>query len=155
MKLELLATERAKLRALKVRIADIPGYSSGELCEMLQTDPLRARHIHALAEFQVIPSIGIQFAKDLVSMGYYSLEELSGRDGARLVEEFEFLNGYWIDPCMEDQCRLVVHYAMHHDKNLRWWDFTEERKKYRAEHGYPENRPGKAWYELLKPTSNH
>ncbi len=49
---------------------------------------------------------------------------------------------------MEDQCRLVVHYASHRDDSKKWWDFTEERKNYRAENGYPANRPRKAWFEV-------
>jgi hypothetical protein len=150
MKLVLLPSERAKLRSKKIRISDIHTYSIGDLCEKLQITAVRARELHALAEFQSIPSIGIAFANDLLSMGYYSLEELRDKDGIGLVEQLELTMGYWIDPCVEDQCRLVVHYANFRDMSKRWWDFTEERKKYRNAHGYPANRPKKAWYEMIK-----
>ena len=104
--------------------------------------------IYAHVEFQQIPSIGIKFTQDLISMGYYSLKELKGKDGALLTEEFEFLKEYWIDPCVEDQFRLVVHYANTKDDSKNWWDFTLERKMYRIQNGYPSNRPKKAWFEV-------
>jgi hypothetical protein len=148
MNLELLPAERARLRASKTRISDIPGIAVDEFCGLMQISRIRAMEIHALAEFQCIPSIGIRFARDLLLMGYYSLEELKDKDGAKLVEEFELSTGYWIDPCVEDQCRLVVHYANHKDDSKRWWHFTPERKLYRSLHGYPANRPKKAWFEI-------
>jgi hypothetical protein len=148
MNLELLPVERARLRTQKIRKSDIPGLNVEDLSRMLQISTLRALEIHALAVFQSIPTIGIQFARDLLSLGYYSLEELKDKNGAKLVEELELSTGYWIDPCVEDQCRLVVHYARYRDNSKKWWDFTEERKKYRSENGYPENRPKKAWFEV-------
>ena len=74
------------------------------------------------------------------------MEEMKDKDGAKLLEDLEFSTGTWIDPCVEDQCRLVVHYANEIDTELNWWDFTEERKKYRLENGYPADRPKKAWF---------
>lgn len=62
-------------------------------------------------------------------------------------EEFELLKGYWIDPCVEDQFRLAVHYAETGDMTKKWWDFTEERKRFRQKNGYSPQRPQKAWHE--------
>ena len=100
-----------------------------------------------MAVFQQIPSVGIKFAEDLIFLGYFSLEELTEQDGAKLVEEYERRKGFWIDSCVEDQFRLAVHYARNGDQGKTWWSFTDARKAYRAAHGYPADRPKLAWYE--------
>ncbi|MGB3180770.1 MAG: helix-hairpin-helix domain-containing protein [Cyclobacteriaceae bacterium] len=149
LKLPLTDDEKANLRQRRIRMADIPDYAVDELSVILDVPYDRAREVHALAEFQTVPSIGIRFAEDLVFMGYYSLQELKGRDGATLTDEYEQKKGYWIDPCVEDQFRLVVHYTRTADATKTWWDFTEERKRYRLENGYPDSRPAAAWHEVL------
>lgn len=149
IKLPLTVTEKANLRKNKIRIGDVTEYTSVDLEVLLDASPDRAKKIHALAEFQTIPSIGIRFAEDLVYLGYYSLNELKNKDGAELTDDYEKKKGYWIDPCVEDQFRLVVHFANTGDTTKTWWDFTEDRKKYRLKNGYPANRPQKAWHETL------
>jgi len=139
--------ERRKLRAHKVKTADITNHSIESLQSMLAVPEIRAMEIYALAEFQRIPSIGIKFAHDLISLGYYSLHDLKDQDGATLINDLEQWTGTWIDPCVEDQCRLVVHYANHPGSNKKWWDFTAERKLFRQQNGYPANRPQKPWYK--------
>ena len=149
LKLPLTPSEKKNLRKNKSKIADIPNYTVNELGVLLEIPLVRAKEIHALAIFQQIPSIGIKFAEDLVFMGYFSLSELENKDGAKLVEEYERLKGYWIDSCVEDQFRLAVHYAQIKDDSKKWWDFTAARKTYRLENGYPANRPKKAWHEAI------
>jgi hypothetical protein len=149
IKLPLTDIEKANLRKNKVKIADILDFATDELEVLLNSTTERAKEIYALAEFQTVPSIGIKFAEDLVFLGYYSLNELKNKDGAELTDEYECKKGYWIDPCVEDQFRLVVNYANTHDNKKTWWDFTEERKKFRTENGYPKSRPQKAWFEIL------
>ena len=147
IKLDLLPAEKHKFRANNIKLSDITIHSPDELSIMLNVPIIRAMEIFALVEFQSIPSLGIKFARDLISMGYYSLDQLKDKDGAKLIDDLELFTGTWIDPCVEDQCRLVVDYANNKDANKRWWDFTEERKKYRSENGYPSNRPTKGWFE--------
>lgn len=142
-KLDLTQPERAALSQHKIKTSDIAVLSICELQSKLAISEQRARKLRALAEFQQIPSIGPKFAIDLVKLGYDSLEELKGKDGAILTDEFEQLCGEWVGPCVEDQFRLVVHYASHRDSDKRWWDFTKERKQYREQYGYPEDRPQK------------
>lgn len=141
--------EKFNLRKNKVKIADLLKYAPDELEVLIDTSFERAKEIYALAEFQTVPTIGIKFAEDLVFMGYHSLSELGNKDGAKLTDEYEKKKGYWIDPCVEDQFRLVVNFAKTNDATKKWWDFTEERKKFRQENGYPEDRPQKAWHETL------
>ena len=143
--------EKTQFRKIGIRLKDIGSYSVEELCDILDTSVTRAMEIHALIDFQTIPSIGIRFAHDLVSLGYYSLDQLKDKNGADLVNDFEQHVGYWIDPCVEDQCRLVVHFANNRDVTKRWWHFTAERKEFRSKHGYPVNRPKKAWFEISNP----
>ncbi len=142
-KLELTAEERAAFKRQKIKIADLADYSVEELCSRLRLSQPRARELRALAEFQRIPSIGPQFARDMVELGYHSLEELKQQDGAQLFDAMEQRYGFEIDPCVEDQCRLIVDFARHRDSSRQWWDFTAERKQYRDKYGYPPNRPKK------------
>lgn len=146
IKLTLTDAEKQKLRAARVKIAEILNFAADELMVLLNVPFDRAKEIHALAEFQTIPSIGIRFAEDLVFLGRYSISELRETSGAALLDEYELKKGYWIDPCVEDQFRLVVYYANTQDATRNWWDFTEERKRYRQENGYPATRPKGAWH---------
>jgi hypothetical protein len=147
IKLPLTDIEKANLRKNKIKIASILDFATDELEVLLNTTSERAKEIYALAEFQTVPSVGIKFAEDLLFLGYYSLNELKHKDGSKLADEYERKKGFWIDPCVEDQFRLVVNYANTNDTKKNWWDFTEERKKFRVENGYPANRPQKAWHE--------
>ena len=148
IKLPLTKEERNHLRKNKIKIADITDFAPDELEVILNVSPDRAKELYALADFQSIPSVGIKFAEDLVFLGYYSIDELKGKDGAELTNAYERKKGYWTDPCVEDQFRLVVHFAHYRDYSKRWWSFTEERKRYRSENGYPGNRPSTCWFDL-------
>lgn len=149
IKLPFTEFEKANLKKNKVKIVEILNYATDELEVLLNSTTERAKEIYALAEFQTVPSIGIKFAEDLVFLGYYSLNELKNKDGAKLTDEFEQKKGYWIDPCVEDQFRLAVNFADTKDITKTWWSFTAERKKYRLDNGYPPNRPTKAWHEAI------
>ncbi len=149
IKLPLSDTEKAILRKHKIKLANLLDFATDELEVLLNATTERIKEIHALAEFQTVPSVGIKFAEDLVFLGYYSLNELKEKDGAKLTDEYEQKSGYWVDPCVEDQFRLVVNFANTNDTTKSWWDFTEERKMFRSENGYPESRPQKAWFETL------
>lgn len=149
IKLPLTDIEKANLRKNKIKIANILDFATDELEVLLNATTERAKEIYALAAFQTVPSIGLKFAEDLLFLGYYSLHELKQKDGATLTDEYEQKKGYWVDPCVEDQFRLVVHFANTNDTKKNWWDFTAERKKFRAENGYPKSRPQKAWFEIV------
>ncbi len=149
-KLPLTDQERMSLRKNKVKISQLLDYAADELEVILGATPERARELYALAEFQTIPSIGIKFAEDLVFLGYYSIDELKGKDGAKLTDAYELKKGFWIDSCVEDQFRLAVHYANTGDASRTWWSFTEERKEFRAKNGYPADRPKTCWYDVFK-----
>ena len=147
MELDLSDSERKSMRTNKVKKSDILAFSYDELETLLNVSEERAKEIYALANFQQIPSIGIRFAQDLVYLGYYCIDELKGKDGARLTDEYEKKKGYKTDPCVEDQFRLAVDFAKSRNDSKRWWDFTNERKEFRKRYGYPTDRPQKNWTE--------
>jgi hypothetical protein len=142
-KLELSDSERSDLRKNKVKKAAILNYTSDELEVLLNVSEVRALEIYALVDFQRIPSIGIELAKDLVFLGYHNIVELKEESGAVLTDQYEIKKGYKTDPCVEDQFRLVVDFAENEDYSKKWWDFTKVRKKFRDEFGYPKDRPEK------------
>ena len=146
--LEVTPAEVKKLRALKIRKSEMHLHKIAVLQQLLDTSKIRAMELFALSQFQSLPSIGIRFAHDLIGMGYYSLNDLKRKDGARLTDQYELQKGVWTDPCVEDQFRLVVHFANHPDSKLNWWNFTPERKAFREKNGYPSTRPKKPWFEL-------
>lgn len=149
IKIPLTDIEKVNLRKNKIKIAEILDYATDELEVLLNATTERAKEIYALAEFQTVTSVGVKFAEDLVFLGYYSLKELKQKNGAELLDEYELKKGYWVDPCVEDQFRLIVNFANTKDMNKTWWDFTKERKKFRIEYGYPKSRPKKAWVEVV------
>jgi len=142
VKPDLNTAEKSNLKKAGVRISELGNYAVDELNALLDVSEQRARSISAHLVFQSLPSIGPRFAQDLIDMGYFNLEELKHKEGAELLNEHERFVGYQTDPCVEDQFRLVVHYANHPNVVKQWWDFTHERKAFRAKNGYPENRPG-------------
>lgn len=148
IKLPLTDSEKAQLRKQKIKIANLIDFAVDEIAVLIGAANNRAKEIYALAEFQTVPTIGIKFAQDLVFLGYYSLQELKNKDGAQLTDEYEKKLAFRVDPCVEDQFRLVVNYAKTQDNSKTWWDFTEERKNFRAANGYPESRPEKPWYQV-------
>ena len=152
IQLNLTPKEKQALKLKKVALKHLISYAPDEVAGLLNADENRAREIYALMEFQSIPSLGYNFATELISQGYYSLEQLRGRDAVALFEAYEQHCGAWADPCVEDSYRLLVHYIEHPDTSKRWWHFTAERKAYREKNGFKAERPQKAWYELPKYT---
>jgi hypothetical protein len=144
---DLSGGEKQLLKQQKVTQKMLQDYAPDEIAAMLHASADRARELAALAEFQSIPSLGIGFAKELIAQGYYSLEGLKGKTATELFDAFEKHCGCWADPCVEDSYRLLVHYIAHKDDSKRWWNFTAERKAYRAQYGFPADRPKTAWYE--------
>ena len=119
-----------------------------QLAKLFHSSTERAKSLKGLAEFQTVPSIGYKLADKVVNvLKIYSLNEIQSQNAATLFDRLERQLGVWTDGCVEDQIRCVVHYANDRNSKKQWFDFTNERKKYRAEKGYPHDRPERAWYE--------
>jgi hypothetical protein len=150
-KLPLTDEERSSLRREKIRLKEIDRYSAEELSERLQISHERAKYLVGMSIFQRIPSIGPNMAHNVVKdLQFHSYEEIKEEKGEDLIIKLEKKYGVWMDPCVEDSLRCVVHHARHPDSEKNWWDFTAERKAYRQKHGYPSERPTKAWDSLKK-----
>ncbi len=139
--LELTAEEKALLKQKGITQKALMDYAIDEIIHALNAPSQRAKILQALFEFQEIPSIGIRFANDLIFLGYYNLSELKDAKGPELLDQYEKKLGNRVDPCVEDQFRLVVYYANNPGSKKQWWDFTAERKAYRSKRGYPATRP--------------
>ena len=148
IQLDLTAEEKKTLKLKKVAIKNLHNYAPDEVARLLASDEKRTMEIQALMEFQSIPSLGYNFASELIAQGYYSLEQLRGKDAVALFDAYEKYCKAWADPCVEDSYRLLVHFIEHRDESKRWWDFSKERKEYRLAHGFPADRPKDPWYEI-------
>jgi Pathogenicity locus len=145
-KLPLTDEERSSLRREKIRLKEIESFSPEELSERLQISLERAKYLVGMSIFQRIPSIGPNMAHNVVEdLQFHSYEEIKEEKGEDLIIKLEKKYGVWMDPCVEDSLRCVVHHARHPHSEKNWWDFTAERKAYRGKHGYPSDRPTKAW----------
>lgn len=150
VKLPLTLEEKAQLRTSRIKVHDIANMSSVELAQCSGISLERSKYLRALAIFQSIPSIGPKVSQKVVDLGYYSLEEIKNMEGYELINRWEEKCGYWEDPCLEDAFRCIVHHANHLRSDKSWFDFTEERKEYRRQFGYPDTRPHLAWHEVRK-----
>ena len=139
--------EKQTLKAQKINQKRLQDHAPDEVAVLLNASPQRAKELQGLAAFQSIPSLGINFAEELIGQGYYSLAQLEGKTAVELFDAFEKHCGTWADPCVEDSYRLLVHYIENRDDTKRWWHFTAERKAYREQHGFPADRPKTPWYE--------
>jgi Pathogenicity locus len=145
-KLPLTDKERTALRKEKIRLGDIHSISPELLREKLNISMERSRYLVGMSIFQQIPSIGPNMAHNVVEdLGYYTFEEIQGEKGEDLIIDLEKKYGVWMDPCVEDSLRCVVHHANHPESTKNWWDFTAQRKTHRETNGYPNDRPTKAW----------
>jgi|SRR6185503_6572798 len=145
IKLNLSDSEKLSLKKNGLNQARLKDFAADELAVLLNSDADRAKEVAALIAFQAIPSIGPKFAHDLISLGCYSIGDLLDKDGPGLLDERERKQGFWTDPCVEDQFWLAVDYARHGNTNKNWWDFTAARKAYRTKNGYPADRPATSW----------
>lgn len=146
-KLPLTSEEKLNLRRCKVKISEIANMDVSSISKCLKSSLERAKYLRALAQFQSIPSIGPKLAQWVTELGFYSLEEIKNEDGANLTDKLEELFGYWEDPCVEDSLRCIVYHANYTDSDKSWWYFTDERKQYQEQYGYPATRPTTPWYE--------
>lgn len=146
--LKLTPGEKKILRAHHVRQGFLHKLGVDTVQQMLGVSRTRAMELCAMSEFRSLPNVGPRFAEDLVFMGFYSLRDLKLENGAKLTDRYEKQAGVWADPCVEDMFRMVVHYARHPGVHRNWWDFTAERKQFRAKYGYPPDRPRRPWHEL-------
>jgi Pathogenicity locus len=91
----------------------------------------------ATDELEVLLNSTTERAKEIYALAEF---QTVPSVGIKFAEDLVFLGYYSLNELKQkDGAQLTD----------EWWDFTEERKKFRAENGYPKNRPQKAWFETL------
>src|ERR1700741_3499000 len=98
IKLNLSDDEKLSLRKNGLNQSRLKEFAADELAVLLKSGPGRANEVAAMIAFQVIPSIGPKFASDLISMGYYAVEDLVDKNGPALLNEMERKQGFRTDP---------------------------------------------------------
>lgn len=81
--------------------------------------------------FQDIPNIGPAFERNLMLLGLNQPTELIGKDPYRMYENLCAITRKRQDPCVIDVFMSAVRY-MEGGPAKKWWEFTEERRKYRG-----------------------
>ena len=79
-------------------------------------------------DFEQIPNIGKEIAKDFKILGFKTPQKLRGKNPYRLYQELCRKTGVRQDPCVLDTLISAV-YFMNGRGSKPWWAFTAERKK--------------------------
>lgn len=82
-----------------------------------------------LKSFQVIPGIGKACALDLWNMGFRNIEELKGKNPAKLYARLNMITGLTHDICMLYIFRCAVYFVTekkHEREKLNWWYWKDK-----------------------------
>lgn len=75
-----------------------------------------------------IPGVGPSIQKDLLDLGYKTVDELSGADPEAMYADLCRLRGARIDRCVLYVFRCAVYYAdntVHDPELLKWWRWKD------------------------------
>jgi hypothetical protein len=75
-----------------------------------------------------IPGVGPSVARDLRRLGVHRVDDLRGRDSARLYDELEGISGAHVDRCVLYVFRCAVHYAGEPEPDgelTKWWNWKD------------------------------
>lgn len=78
-------------------------------------------------QFTDLPNIGPAMAKDFVTLGYSSPQQLVGADPRALYDALCVASGQRQDPCVLDVFISVTRFLAG-EAPRPWWDYTAERK---------------------------
>ncbi len=79
--------------------------------------------------FRKIPNVGAQTERDLLAMGYTSIEELKGKSAQELYDEECRLRGCAVDRCQLYLYRAVVYFVNTGNPNpdkCKWWLWKDD-----------------------------
>ena len=82
-----------------------------------------------MSELKKIPNIGKATERDLIAMGYTTLESLKGKTGEQLYEEECALRGITLDRCQLYLLRAVEYFVntpQPDTQKLKWWYWMDE-----------------------------
>lgn len=82
----------------------------------------------ALKELQRIPGVGPSIARDLLELGYWSVEELKEENPQEMYERHCAQKGQRVDRCVLYVFRCAVYFAespVHEPEKLNWWNWKD------------------------------
>lgn len=85
-----------------------------------------------MGDLRMVPGIGAKKEKELIELGYGSLEELKNADPDELYVKACLKEGWQLDKCVLYAFRCAVAFAKDpapNPDNYRWWYFCDENSK--------------------------
>ena len=85
-----------------------------------------------MGDLRMVPGIGAKKEKELIELGYGSLEELKNADPDELYVTACLKEGWQLDKCVLYAFRCAVAFAKDpapNPDNYRWWYFCDENSK--------------------------
>lgn len=84
---------------------------------------------HEIKGFRDIPNIGPAIERRLIALGLNTPDDLIGKDPYQMYADLCTITQKRHDPCVIDVFISAVRY-MEGGPVRKWWEFTEERKRY-------------------------
>jgi hypothetical protein len=78
---------------------------------------------------QAIPGVGKSLSKDLVDLGYQTVEELKNENPEAMYHNLCRLRGHHIDRCVLYVFRCAVYFVNHTEHKpdlLKWWNWKDK-----------------------------
>lgn len=82
-----------------------------------------------MGELREIPGVGEATEKDLIALGYTTIESLIGANPEEMYERDCIMRGFRVDRCQLYVYRCAVYYAeneTHDAEKLKWWYWKDE-----------------------------
>lgn len=83
-----------------------------------------------MTELRKIPGVGKETEKDLLALGYSTIESLSGADPEELYLRECAMKGVMVDRCQLYVYRCVVYYCSTEDpepEKCKWWYWKDKK----------------------------
>lgn len=81
-----------------------------------------------MGELRKIPGVGKETEKDLILMGFHTIESLKDQDPEKIYEKDCLMRGFQIDRCQLYVYRCAVYYASTKNpdpEKLKWWKWKD------------------------------
>ncbi len=85
-----------------------------------------------MSELRKIPGVGKETEKDLLMLGYTTIESLKNADPEEMYERECLMKGCKIDRCQLYVYRCAVYYASEKNpesEKLKWWNWKDNNQK--------------------------
>ena len=87
-----------------------------------------------MKDFTIIPGVGKSISKDLIDLGFTSVNDLKKADPEEMYLNLEKLRKSHIDRCVLYVFRCAVYYAetkpeKQNPEKLKWWNWKDKKGK--------------------------